>query len=253
MMAQFSETDVREMLECRAAEFAMASVPPDGLHRKARRRQVRTVATASATALALIALAGLSVNLVRGGDRRPGPEVGGDSAAGAASRTPASDSLRLVDYSVRAPARANEHAHSRKGPVVTLEEARRHIRCMRSHGFDLPEPAEQPGGGWAVVVDRPRARGLDFRSRAFRTAEFVTCGPVGGPLSGEMVIGGRRPKIDRFIACMRRQGYNLPEPTRDTSGSYDIDEWQFDLTRTGIDTSTQAWNRAMFVTCGPED
>jgi hypothetical protein len=38
-----------------------------------------------------------------------------------------------------------------------------------------------------------------------------------------------------------------------TSGRYDIDEWQFDLTRTSIDTSTRAWNRAMFVTCAPHD
>jgi hypothetical protein len=57
-----------------------------------------------------------------------------------------------------------------------------------------------------------------------------------------MVIGGPRPKIDRFISCMSRQGSDLPEPTKDMSGSYDIDEWRFDLTRTSIDTSTRAWN-----------
>jgi hypothetical protein len=52
---------------------------------------------------------------------------------------------------------------------------------------------------------------------------------------------------------MRRQGYELPAPTKDASGRYDIDEWQFDLTRTSIDTSTRAWSWAMFVTCAPDD
>lgn len=107
---------------------------------------------------------------------------------------------------------------------------------MRSQGFDVPDPTKQPGGGWSLIVPDPKARGLDFRSRKFREAEFVTCGPLGGPLSGDMVIGGPRPKIDRFISCMSRQGYDLPEPTKDTCGSYDIDEWQFNLTRTSIDT-----------------
>jgi hypothetical protein len=51
---------------------------------------------------------------------------------------------------------------------------------------------------------------------------------------------------------MSRQGFTLPEPKRDTSGSYDVDEWQFDLTRTTVDTSTPAWNRAMFAICAPD-
>jgi hypothetical protein len=81
----------------------------------------------------------------------------------------------------------------------------------------------------------------------------VTCGPLGGPLSGDLIVGGPRPKIDRFMSCMSREGFELPEPKKDTSGHYDVDEWQFDLTRTSIDTSTPAWNEAMFVACAPDD
>jgi hypothetical protein len=55
------------------------------------------------------------------------------------------------------------------------------------------------------------------------------------------------------MSCMTRQGFDLPEPTKDGSGRYASDEWQFDLTRTSVDTSTRAWNRAMFVTCAPAD
>jgi hypothetical protein len=63
-----------------------------------------------------------------------------------------------------------------------------------------------------------------------------------------MVIAGPRPKIEHFVSCMNREGFHLPAPTEDASS----DEWQFDLTDTNIDTSTPAWNRAMFVTCAPE-
>jgi hypothetical protein len=48
---------------------------------------------------------------------------------------------------------------------------------------------------------------------------------------------------------MSGQGFELPEPTRNASGCYE----QFDLTRTRIDTSTPAWNEAMFVVCAPDD
>jgi hypothetical protein len=246
-MVQFSEADLCDMLERRAAEFAAAPVPSDTVLRRARRRKARNLALAGGAMLAVAALAGLSTSLPRASD------TGVGSAAGGASLPrPASGHLRLVDYAVRAPAGAGEHAPSGRGPVITIDDVRKHVQCMRSQGFDLPEPTRQPGGGWSVVIDHPKARGLDFRSRAFREAEFVTCGPLGGPLSGDIVIGGPRPKIDRFMNCMSRRGFNLPEPTMDRWGRYDTDEWQFDLTRTGIDTSTPAWNRAMFVTCAPD-
>jgi hypothetical protein len=53
------------------------------------------------------------------------------------------------------------------------------------------------------------------------------------------------------MSCMSREGFNLPEPAKDTSGHYAGEEWRFDLTRTSIDTSTREWNRAMFVVCAP--
>jgi hypothetical protein len=234
-MVKLSETDVREMLERRAAEFDMPAVPTDALLRKARRRKVRSMVLAGSTTVVIVALVGLSMAIPRDSES--------PSAKGGR--------LRLVDYQVRAPAPSTDHAHPETGPRVTVEDVRRHSRCMRSQGFDVPAPTEQPGGGWAVIVENPGARGLSFRSRKFREAWFVTCGPLGGPLSGDLVIGGPRPKVDRFMSCMSRHGFDLPEPKKDTSRRYDIDEWQFDLTRTSIDTSTGAWNRAMFVVCGP--
>jgi hypothetical protein len=246
-MVKLSETDIREMLDRRATEFEMALVPSDAVLRKARRRKVKNAVLASAGIFAVAALVGgLSVSLLSGSERSADSPAGG-SASPAATR----GQLRLVDYAVRTPAR-DDH-HTRSGSTTTLHDVRKHARCMRSKGFDVPEPTRQPGGGWSVIVDHPKANGLDFRSRRFREAWFVSCGPLGGPFSGDLVIGGPRPKVDRFTSCMGSQGYDLPAPTKDRSGRFDVDEWEFDLSRTSIDTSTRAWNRAMFVTCAPDD
>jgi hypothetical protein len=244
-MVELSETDLREMLERRAADFATGPVPADAILRKARRRRIRNFALAIATTSAVVALVGgLSVSLLTGYDG------GADSATGGSGPATTRGQLRLVDYSVRAPAR--DH-HATSGPKITLHDVREHAKCMRSQGFNVPAPTKQPGGGWSVIVDHPTAHGLDFRSRRFREAWFVKCGPLGAPLSGDLVVGGPRPKIDRFMTCMRSEGYDLPAPTKDQSRTYESDEWQFDLTRTSIDTSTREWNRAMFVSCAPDD
>jgi hypothetical protein len=240
-MVNLSEDDVREMLERRASAFGIAPALSDGALRKARRRKVRNVVLMSAGTLTAVALAGLSVTLQPGADQAfdPGPAAGGQ--------------LRLVDYAIRAPAPESEHSHSTTGPEITLGDLNRHQECMRAQGFDVPKPTRQPGGGWSVILHPARARHLSFGSREFRQAWFVTCGPLGGPLSGDLIVGGPRPKIDRFMSCMSGAGFNLPEPKKDTSGHYDNDAWQFDLARTSIDTSTPAWNQAMFVTCAPDD
>jgi hypothetical protein len=249
-MVKLSESELREMLEGQAVGFVMAPVPPEAILRKAGRRKARNVMLASVTTLVVVVLVALSV-VPRGSDRGVNPAAGGnDAAVSPGSPSPTSGRLRLVDYVVRGPAAG--HPHSRTGPRITVEDVRRHATCMRAHGFDVPEPSEQPGGGWAVIVDHPKAHGLAFSSRRFRQAWFVTCGPLGGPLSGDLVVGGPHRMIDKFISCMSRQGFTLPEPKRGTSGSYDVDDWQFDLTPTTIDTSTPAWNRAMFVTCAPD-
>jgi hypothetical protein len=236
-MVKLSEDDVREMLQRRASAFGIAPAPSAGTLRSARRRKVRNVVLASAGALTVVALAGLSVTLQPGSDR-------------AIDSGPATDGqLRLVDYAIRAPA----HSHPTTGPEITLGDLTSHQKCMQAQGFDVPKPTRQPGGAWSVILHPARARHLGFGSREFRQAWFVTCGPLGGPLSGDLIVGGPRPKIDRFISCMSGAGFNLPEPKKGTSGHYDNDAWQFDLTRTSIDTSTPAWNQAMFVTCAPDD
>ena len=250
-----SEPDIRRMLERRAAEFTMAPELPRELLRRGRRRRTKTIGLASIAAIAVAMLVPLSLTLAEGRSPagqglatggRPGssnPRVSGASSA----------PLKLVSYVLRDTAPKIEDPHEVTGEPITIEGVRQHAACMRSQGFDVPDPTEQPGGGWSTIIDDPVARGLDLNSPAFREAMFVTCGPLGGPLSGDMVIAGSRDEIDRFTSCMSGQGFTLPEPTKDVSGHYDMEEWQFDLTQTSIDTSTPQWNRAMFMTCFQRD
>jgi hypothetical protein len=238
-MPEPTESDIREMLQRRADCFAVASAPSAALlHRASRRRARNVISTAGATlTLAATAVASISSPSEPGSTQRAQPTA-----------PPKTAQLRLIDYTTR----GRPHPRSGTGPVITLEDVRKHQRCMRSQGFDLPAPKEQADGSWSVILDEAQARELSFRSENFREAWFVTCGPLGGPLSGDLVVGGPRAKIDRFIDCMSREGFAMPEPTNDASGAFDIDEWQFDLDATNIDTSTRAWNRAMFVTCAPD-
>jgi hypothetical protein len=239
-MAQISDADVREMLERRAAEFTMPSALPETILRRSRRRKGAKLVFASAAALLAVGLAGLAMDLLSGGTRdRSGP-------ARATSRE-----LRLLDYSVLPPRQARDHARVHQGQEITIHDLRTHVRCMRSHGFHVPNPTRRPGGRWSVIVHDPRAHGLDFRSRRFREAEFVSCGLLGGPFSGDMVIGGPREKIERFISCMKAEGFNLPEPKKAIGSHHDAAEWRFDLRRTSVNTASRSWNRAMFVTCAP--
>lgn len=126
-MVELSDTDVREMLERRAADFATGPVAADAILGRARRRKVRHFVLVSATAtFAVVALVGgISVSLLGGSER------GADSAAGGSPATPtAPGQLRLVDYSVRAPAR--DHPDAGSGPTITLHDLRKHAKCMRS-------------------------------------------------------------------------------------------------------------------------
>jgi hypothetical protein len=118
-----------------------------------------------------------------------------------------------------------------------------HIACMRAQGFDIPDPT-QTSDGWSIVVDDPAAAGLG--TAAWREAAFVTCAPD-RPLSGNLIFGISRVRLDAFLACMAGQGYDLPAPTVNQDG-----EFVFDLAQTDIDTDRAAWDRAVFVTCSPD-
>jgi hypothetical protein len=146
--------------------------------------------------------------------------------------------LRLVAYA------APSSGESADDP--TLESAfQQHVQCMREHGFDVPDPI-QTDHGWEILVSPDS---LDFSDPRWREAALVTCSLEKfeqRPLTGDLVMGFNRAKIDEFISCMRGQGYDLPEPERSADGEY-----RWPLLGLGIDTRTDEWNRAVFLKCSP--
>lgn len=218
-----SETDVREALQRRAETFDMPDELPGHLHRTIHRRRSRNgalVGLGSASLVTLVGALAFALSVARPG----GPPPSNGSRTG----------VRQVSY-VLLDAKVN----SEPSPPSWLSD---HIECMRSQGFDLPDPT-QTADGWSITVDDPAAAG--FGTAAWREAAFVTCAPDRDrALSGNFILGFPKEKVDAFVACMAGQGYRLPEPTTNADGEY-----VFDLTNTNIDTASSAWDEAVFVTC----
>jgi hypothetical protein len=232
-----SEPEVREMLRRSASEFSMDSHPEPRVLHRARRRRSRNWVLAGAAVVAIGAVGVLSLNLLRAPDR-PVRVIGHNNPSRPGTAGPA----RLVTYVV-----ADTETD---GSGTTLQDLRDHAACMRAQGFDVPDPTVGPDGSWRIEVENPQ--GFDPGSQAFREAMFVTCGPLGGPLSGSLRIVGSQEMINGFVTCMQGQGFDLPEPTLVSTSGEGSPQWELDLTGTDIDTSTPAWNQALFATCSPD-
>jgi hypothetical protein len=227
-MMPTSETDVREMLEARARTFSMPpQASPTILRRGRRRRSSRGIALAGAVAVAIAGVVGLAPRLAPEAYQ---PVIAGPTTPSAAGT---SSPVHLVSYLLPDTATG--------GPGV-MDGLRAHIDCMRAQGFDIPD-AVRTADGWLIEVD-PSV--VDVGSTEWREAAFVTCRlPV--PASGNFILGMSQERVERFVACVSDQGFDLPEPTHNDDG-----EFVFDLTETNIDMSDPAWNRAAFVTCSPD-
>ena len=210
------EDELRDLFEASAERFQMGGTMPPRVRRRARARALR--ALSAVVAVAVVA----GVVSVATLDRRP---------AGPPARASGAPVVQLVDYI--------DGATGADGSG--LEQ---YAQCMRDQGFDVPDPV-QAGDGWHIEVP---AGSIDRSSPAWQEAAFVTCGLakfVDRPLSGDLILGDRTPdQIAGFLACMQGQGFDLPEPTQRADGQY-----VYDLQTTPIDTRSDAWNRALFVTC----
>jgi len=223
-----SENEIKEALRRRADSFDMPVEPPHHIVATIHRRRSRNgvvIGLGSATLVAIVA-ASIFVSQVTGS---------GTSAGSAQAGT--TNGVAAMSYVLLDP------------KVATGEETsaprwlREHIACMRNQGFNIPDPT-QTSDGWSIIVDDPAAAGLG--TSAWREAAFVTCA-TDRPLSGNLILGISKVKVDAFVGCVAGQGYHLPAPTVNQDGEY-----QFDLTATTIDTGRAMWDRAVFVTCSPE-
>ena len=213
------EDRLRTHLNESADRFSMDPSPPKRVVRRAHRRAIRTgaaatVALVAATSLAVVAMRGESIPV-------PGHRTGTGSA-----------SFRLVDY-------ADDSDGS---------DLRAYAQCMRDQGYDFPDPVKTDQG-WSLMVP---PGSIDRTSPRWQEAAFVTCNLAKfapRPLSGDLVMGFDAPTIDRFVACMHAQGFDLePTPAPDAEGNY---RWR--LQGLGIDTRSDRWYRALMITCSPTD
>jgi hypothetical protein len=219
---QTSEREVRRALRHRADGFEMPPEPPERIADAIGRRRTRNgvLAGLAATGIAAIVAASIvATQLPRSGS--PGGQVADGGS---------------VSYVLLGTTATT-------GQTAAPSWLTDHIACMRAQGFDIPDPTETPDG-WSIVVDDPEAFG--FGTPAWREAAFVTCA-IDRPLSGNLILGLSKDRVDAFVACMTGQGYDLPVPTTNDQGEY-----VFDLTETDIDTGQASWDRAAFVTCSPD-
>jgi hypothetical protein len=225
-MMPTSETEIREMLRRRAGDFSMATEPSPTVVRRIRKRTSGRLALTAAGLSSVGLVVGLFIATL--GATAPENDVG----AGSASRT----SIKLVSYLLPDDPTGVPGSSSE-------DELRAHVECMRAQGFDLPD-AVRTASGWTIAVDPAL---VDIGSPGWREAAFVTCRfPL--PASGNFILGLSQERVERFVACVREQGFELPEPTLNADGEY-----VFDLTGTNIDMSLPEWSKAAFVTCSPDD
>jgi hypothetical protein len=214
------EDELRAHFGRTAAHFDMERTMHPSVLRRARRRAFRGTTLAVGAAVVIASISFLSIR--------------GDQTTTA----PSAPVIKLVDY---AP------PDSEDSPDDPAFQAafQQHVDCMRQQGFDVPDPVKT-GHGWQITF----APGTDpLQDPRWREAALVTCSIdkfTHRPLTGDLVMGFPKDKIDAFIACMRTQGYDLPEPSIGGDGQY---RWPLKDLR--IDTASDDWNRAVFIACSP--
>jgi hypothetical protein len=210
------EDELRELFGTTADRFEMDGTMPPGVRKRARARAFRAL---SAVVGVAILAGGLSVVSLRA------------HPAGQRATSAAVPGITLVDY-------VND------SPYPDLTAAKEQARCMRDQGFDFPDPV-QNGTGWQIALPSS----IDQSSYAWREALFVTCAiSKFANVPPPEHLGFVAPTLEdaqALVDCMQAQGFHLPAPTQQG------DRYEIDLSHTSIDTSSDAWNQALLVTCTP--
>ena len=226
-MMPTSETEIREILRRRASAFSMDPQPPPPVTRRVHKR-IRSKLALVAGGISAGFVAALLVGTIGVGTA---PQHGIDAGA-RSSET----SLKLVSYLL------HDTPTGVSGSGEFGDELRAHIDCMRAQGFTIPDPV-RTADGWTISID-PGV--VDVASPAWREAAFVTC-RFPRPASGNFILGLSKERVDRFVACVSSEGFDLPAPSLNDDGAY-----VFDLSGTNIDMGQPEWSRVAFVTCSPD-
>jgi hypothetical protein len=227
MERRLNETQLEEMLHAKAGTFRPSRGSPDRLARRALLRAARRTGTVLVLAFVTVPLLFTVTSQLTPNDS--------NSAFAAFTWPLKSDGPRAANAGSSQP-----HGHRTRGNEVTPADLKEHARCMRAHGFDIPDPI-QTKGEWTILVKEPPAD-----SRGWKIAQFVDCRLMN--LTDHMVLGGRTPgEIARLRSCTQAAGFVLPEPTETRPG-----EFRFDLDETSPAWGSEDWYRVIFATCAPE-
>jgi hypothetical protein len=212
------EERLRQRFEVDARGFSMDPTLHPRVVRAARRRLAGMVS--GICALAVVAVSVAALVAVRGQHE---------------AVTTAAPKLRLVNYV----------ADTQDPDGSGLQQ---YAQCMREQGFDVGDPVRTQDG-WTITTP---SKG--FGTPAWREAAFVTCRmdqfvPRPGP--GDLILGFPKATVTAYVSCLHDQGFDLPEPVLDSEGNYRFDLQAIEAG--GVDTSSDAWARAAFVTCSPTD
>ncbi len=217
------EDALREQLHRAGAEFDMDRSMPARVVRRSRQRRFRV-----ASAIVAVAVVGATTSAVA---LRVSHEGSGPAST---------HSLRLADYLLGSDSSYSTGV-ARPDDSVLQQVA----SCLRDQGFPVPDPTHTGPGTQIRLPDS-----IDPSSEAWKEAAFVTCrasrfDQVAWAQPGVLGLPLDQAGLQDFVSCMHDQGYDLPAPTKEG------DRYEFDLAQSGIDTSTDQWNRALFVTCAP--
>ncbi|MGG8409580.1 hypothetical protein ACM614_24780 [Streptomyces sp. 12297] len=92
------------------------------------------------------------------------------------------------------------------------DQALEHRKCLREHGLDVPEP--KPGEeGVGLTI------GGDGVSKEKMEAAFKACRDKGGSGMGKELTQADKDKMVKYAQCMRKNGYDMPDPTFGEGGS----------------------------------
>jgi hypothetical protein len=95
------------------------------------------------------------------------------------------------------------------GENKKADQAREHRKCLREHGLDVPEPKpEEEGQGVGVDGNGMSKEKLEKAMKACQSK-------AGGSGAGEEMSQADKDKAVKYARCMRKNGFNLPDPKFD--------------------------------------
>ncbi|WP_246144491.1 hypothetical protein [Actinacidiphila oryziradicis] len=104
---------------------------------------------------------------------------------------------------------SGSHAAAAKSTADTASDKAYKLReCLRKHGMDVAEPSAGSGNGIAISGGGDQAK----MAKAMEACKQYSLNP-----SGELTQAEKDKRL-KFAQCMRKNGYNMPDPSFGPNG-----------------------------------